>query len=286
MSSHPATPTAAADPRILFQESTDKVRVSIVTDPPGIFEFKGSDKTIVSIHLGRSVFMTCKQGDVSHTGTAIHGDIDIIPAGLPASWEMKERDTALVVSLAPELMSSAIAELEADPSRVQIRNTFKTRDPRIEQIAWALKAEMESGYPGGKLYLDSLATDLATQVVSRHSSLRINGNSSAGMSSRKLKQLLTYIEENLGADLSLREIANVAGLSVSHCKVLFRRAVGVPIHQYVIRRRVDRAAALLREGKMGVSEIASATGFSHQSHLAAHIRRALGVSPRELRTGG
>ncbi len=283
MSSVLFKPHVPADPRVLFQGSTDKVRVSLLSDPPGIFEFPGSDKTFISIHVGPSVLMTCRHGDISHTGTAIHGDIDIIPPNLPASWEMKQRDMALVIGLAPELMRVAIQELDADPSRVEIRSKFQQRDARIEHIAWALKAEMESGYPGGTLYLDSLATAMAAQVVSRHSSLCMTSNGHVGLSSRKLKQMLSFIEDNLSSDLSLQAIADVAGLSVSHCKVLFRRAVGMPIHQYVIRRRVERAAALLRNGRMAVSEVALATGFAHQSHLAAHIKRVLGVSPRELR---
>jgi AraC family transcriptional regulator len=277
----PTTPPL--DPRVLFQGATDKVRVTLLTDPPGLVKFSGSERTHVSVHVGQSVLMTCRHDDISHTGTAIHGDIDIIPPNLPASWEMKQRDTALVVGLAPELMSVAAEELEADSSRVEIRSKFQARDARIEHIAWALKAEMENGYPGGTLYLDSLATAMATQIVSRHSSLQIAVNSYVGISSRKLKQVLSFIEDNLGSDLSLLAIAGVAGLSVSHCKVLFRRAVGVPIHQYVIRRRVERAAALLRNGEMAVSQVALATGFAHQSHLASHIKRVLGVSPRELR---
>ena len=280
---HATLLTPAPSPRILFQGCTDKVRVALLTDPPGLVEFSGSEKTHISIHVGPSVLMTCRHGDISHTGTAIHGDIDIIPAGLPASWEIKQRDTALVIGLAPELLTVAVQELEADPSRVEIRNKFQARDARIEHIAWALKAEMESGYPGGMLYLDSLATAMATQVVSRHSSLYVPASSPAGISSRKLKQVLSYIEDNLGSDLSLQAIADAAGLSVSHCKVLFRRAVGSPIHQYVIRRRVERAAQMLRDGHMAVSEIALVTGFAHQSHLAAHIKRVLGVSPKELR---
>jgi AraC family transcriptional regulator len=284
MSSVLSTPPAPPlDPRILFQGITDKVRVSLLTDPPGLFEFSGSSKTFVSIHVGPSVLMTCRHGDISHTGTAIHGDIDIIPAGLPASWEMKQRDMALVIGLEPELMRVAAEELDADPDRVQIRSKFQARDARIEHIAWALKAEMESGYPGGSLYLNSLATAMATQVISRHSSLPIAVETRVGLSSRKLKQMLSFIEDNLGTDVSLQAIAEVAGLSVSHCKVLFRRAVGVPIHQYVIRRRVERAAFLLRKGSMAVSEVALVTGFAHQSHLASHIKRVLGVSPKELK---
>ena len=78
------------------------------------------------------------------------------------------------------------------------------------------------------------------------------------------------------------QIAGVAGLSVSHCKVLFRKSVGMPVHQYVIRRRVERAVMLLRLGKLSVNQIALDTGFSNQSHLAMHLRRVLGTSPTKF----
>ena len=270
-------------PRVLFQRSTDQVRVRLITDPPGLVEFGGSPWALVSVHVGPSAVMSCRRGGLSHRGTAVHGDIDIIPPGLPGTWELKQRDMALVVGLAPELLTRAAEELDADPSRVEIRNRFQARDNRIEHIAWALKAELENGCSGGRLYLDSLATAMATQLVGNHSSLQVTSHAQGGLPGHKLKQVLSYIEENIAADLSLQEIANVAGLSVSHCKVLFRQSVGVPIHQYVIRRRIDRAAELLRQGDLAVSQIALETGFAHQSHLAVHMKRVLGLVPRELR---
>jgi AraC family transcriptional regulator len=227
--------------------------------------------------------MTCLRGGVSHRGSAVHGDIDIIPPGLTGIWELKERDTALVVRLEPGLLKQAAEDMDADPSQVEIRNRFQARDARLEYIAWALKAEMETGCVGGRLYMESLATAMASQLVGSHSSLQRFSNFQGGFSTRKLKQVLSYIEDNLSEDLSLQAIADVAGLSVSHCKVLFRKTVGMPVHQYVIRRRVDRAAALLRKGDLPVSQVALETGFSHQSHLAAHMKRVLGISPRTLR---
>jgi AraC family transcriptional regulator len=103
------------------------------------------------------------------------------------------------------------------------------------------------------------------------------------MTGHRLRQVLSYIEGNLGRELSLREIAGVAGVSVSHCNAAFRKAAGMPVHQYVIQRRVDRARTLLGEGELSISQIAAETGFSHQSHLAYHVRRLLGVSPLNLR---
>ncbi|MGB7283166.1 MAG: AraC family transcriptional regulator [Candidatus Acidiferrum sp.] len=143
---------------------------------------------------------------------------------------------------------------------------------------------MESGYPSGRLYLDALATGLAARIVRNHSSLaNAARNVRTAMPGGKLKTVLAYIEDNLQRDLGLQEIASVAGLSVSHFKVLFRKSLGQPPHQYVIRRRVERAAMQLRQGKMPIGQIALDNGFCHQSHLSMHVRRILGASPQELR---
>src|SRR5262249_28200613 len=100
---------------------------------------------------------------------------------------------------------------------------------------------------------------------------------------RKFRQVLDYMDANLYQKISLADIAGVAGLSVSHFKSLFRESAGVPAHQYLIRRRVERAKNLIAEDKMPISQVAFETGFAHQSHLARHMRRLLGVSPKALR---
>jgi AraC family transcriptional regulator len=97
-----------------------------------------------------------------------------------------------------------------------------------------------------------------------------------------LRQVQSYIEENLRSDLSLRAITDVAGMSASHLKSTFRKATGMPVHQYVIRRRVEHAALLLRDGKLPINQIAVELGFAHQSHLAVHMKRLLGVSPSHV----
>lgn len=103
------------------------------------------------------------------------------------------------------------------------------------------------------------------------------------MTGRTLRRVLDYIEENLSRDLSLKEIAGVVGLSVSHCKYAFSRAVGSPIHQFVIQRRVERARQLLAKDNLSIGQVAEQAGFTHKSHLAFHIRRAYGMSPTGLR---
>ena len=61
--------------------------------------------------------------------------------------------------------------------------------------------------------------------------------------------------------------------------------MGMPVHQYVVRRRIERATILLRSGTLSSSEVALATGFAHQSHLARQMRRLKGVTPTAVRKG-
>ena len=74
-----------------------------------------------------------------------------------------------------------------------------------------------------------------------------------------LRRVLSHIEDNLACELSLAEIAAIAGMSLSKCKTSFRESMGVPVHRYVIQRRVERAKILLGSGKSTISQIALET---------------------------
>ena len=262
---------------------SDPLMVCLQTDPPGVIEVPGRPGPVIVVHVGASTWVQCRRAGRLHRGLSVHGDVDIIPPGTPSRWEIENTDTALILRVSPEILSEIAAECDIDASRVEFVNRFQTRDRQIEHVAWALKTEMENGYPNGRIYLESLATALAVHLLNHHSTgAREAGATTGGLPGHTLKQILAHIEDNLAQDLSLKEIAGVAGLSVSHCKTAFRRSVGQPIHQYVIQRRVERARALLGEGAMSISQVALETGFAHQSHLAYHMRRVLGVSPANL----
>jgi AraC family transcriptional regulator len=262
----------------------DRFQVSLATDPPGVSDVPGLRNTRIGIHAGPPVMVACRRAGIHHRGTAVFGDIDIIPARTPSHWEFDSPDTYLMLSLDPELLGSVAEQLDVDPGRLEIRNSFQTRDLQLENIGWALKAEMEAGYSCGRVYFDSLGVSVAVRLVRCYSTLAVRPpNPNGRLPNRRLKDVLAYIEQNLAQSISLDEIASVSGFSVSHFQSLFRQSVGMPVHQYLIRRRVERARNLLHEGKLPISEIALESGFSHQSHLARHMRRVLGVSPKALR---
>ena len=257
----------------------------LLTDPPGVIDAPASCDPHVIVHVGPSVKIECKRGGKTHRGTAIHGDVDIVPAHTESRWTIWESDTALIVRIPRLLLTNAAQESGVDAAKAQLVNRFQIRDPQVEQLAWALKAEMDSNYESGRLYLDSLGTALASRLLHRHSAISPSKTtrSKGGLPGAKLRHVLGYIEDNLGNNLSLSEIASASGLSVSHCQRAFRQSLGVSVHRYVIGRRVERAESLLEQEKLSIAQIALEVGFSHQSHLATHMRRLRGLTPARKR---
>jgi len=263
-------------------DRSDALRVVLRSGGPGIVEVPELEVPRIAIYAGRPIRMDCRHGVKSHSGLAFHGDIDIIPDGVPSRWEMREVDTALVLMVGRHLLRQ-VAEESGFTNCIEIRSRFRIRDAQIEHLGWALMAEAQHGYPSGRLYMDSMATALAVQLLRNHSSVAgTRSQPEGGMPRHKLRHVQSYIEENLRSDLSLHTIALASGMSASHLKSTFRKAAGMPVHQYVIRRRVERAALLLREGKLPISQIAADVGFAHQSHLAMHMKRLLGTSPGRM----
>jgi AraC-like DNA-binding protein len=86
------------------------------------------------------------------------------------------------------------------------------------------------------------------------------------------------------AKVTLRDLAELAGLSPYHFLRVFRHAQGLPPHAYLIQARVRRAQELLRRGASAV-EVALAAGFADQSHLTRHFKRLTGVTPGAYAAG-
>ena len=97
------------------------------------------------------------------------------------------------------------------------------------------------------------------------------------------RRICDYIESNLSEKIGLAVLAAMAGLSTHHFARAFHQSVGIPPHSYVLRRRLEHVEHMLRETQLPLSEIALATGFSDQSHLARHFHRLTGVSPSVAR---
>jgi AraC family transcriptional regulator len=100
---------------------------------------------------------------------------------------------------------------------------------------------------------------------------------------RRLAQVVEFIDAHLSDDLSLRLIADVAGMSPSYFLTLFKRSTGLAPHQYLVEQRIEKARALLVQTKLPIADIATRVGFADQSHLTRLMRRHTGLTPGLVR---
>jgi AraC family transcriptional regulator len=144
---------------------------------------------------------------------------------------------------------------------------------------------LTAGGAGGPLAAESLANVLAVHLLRHVLAPRHPERRRDGMLPRaRLRAVVEYVEEHLDASPSLEQLAEVAGLSLYYFARQFKRATGLPPHQYVILRRVERARQLLQtECDLSLAEVAAHTGFSDQSQFSHHFKRLVGVTPRQFR---
>ncbi|HEX3370844.1 MAG TPA: AraC family transcriptional regulator [Candidatus Cybelea sp.] len=210
------------------------------------------------------------------------GEFDILPARSSVEWVDQGSSLFLAVGLQDDLIATTAIEMGLDPDRVGFVPQLTCRDPQIEHLLWALKAELESQAPYGRIYADSLGIALASQLLRRWSRVA-REPLAAGLPDRELKRVLSYIHEQLGAGLTVATVANVAGVSPSHLNVRFKQSMGTSVHQYILRKRVERAAELLARTQLSICDVALQSGFANQSHMALLMRRFIGVTPGRLR---
>ena len=102
--------------------------------------------------------------------------------------------------------------------------------------------------------------------------------------SRHLLRARDLADARYAEPLTVADLAREAGLSPAHFSREFRRVFGEPPHRYLITRRLERAAALLRRTDWSVGRIAVSVGWESIGSFTTSFSRVYGVSPTRYRT--
>ena len=206
-------------------------------------------------------------------------------AGTGARYVWTEPHEASMTCLDPGLVRRLAAELGlAHPDRIEIESSFEERDPVCVHLVQALEAEAAlEPHDAQPLIIQSIASALAGRLLAKHSTLGARAQRArGGLDPRALRRVRAYIEENVGAAISLEDLARVAGVSRFHFARQFRASTGESPMGFLLRSRIERGKARLRERDVTVSRIATELGFADQSHFTRTFRRLVGTSPRRF----
>lgn len=213
------------------------------------------------------------------------GSLDIIPQGTLLGGYSRDETEFLMLALDPSFVERVAGELGAAEHLVLVRH-LGIRDPQIEHICLALKAEFDAGYPSGQLYGDALATGLAARLLGKYSArIPAAQNHNTNLPAYKLRRVIEYINDNLTENLTLAELAAVAFMNPHSFSRAFKQTTGTPPHRYVINCRVERAKTLLADDKLPLVEVGLSVGFQTQSHFTTLFHRLTGVTPKAFRDG-
>src|SRR5882724_2704616 len=167
---------------------------------------------------------------------------------------------------------------------VELRASRKFADSRLSALVGAARAEMDAGFPSGRLFLDSVEQAMAVTLVNGHAARhRPVQFSRGGLGSGRLRRIKELVHAKMEDDLSLDEMAESVGLSTAHFARMFRKSTGQTPHQFVLRQRLARAKAMLRARDARILDVAVACGFKTQQHFAQVFRDVWGASPTEYR---
>jgi AraC-like DNA-binding protein len=125
------------------------------------------------------------------------------------------------------------------------------------------------------------------EIVIRHGSAahRNIPAPSAPRSTAALRRVRDLLEAEYARTVTIRELADEAGLSTFHLIRVFRATFGLPPYKYLEQIRIQQARRLIRHG-FPLTHVVHATGFSDQSHLTRYFKRIVGVTPGSYARAG
>jgi AraC-like DNA-binding protein len=196
-------------------------------------------------------------------------------------WEIGASTAAyLSISVDPVFVSELFsrAPLTALPA---LSPDLGFEDSIIMNAARGIGAEIQDRNPLSGLLVESYVATIFTQLLRKQK--YVPSIRRGGLTPANLNRVIETIDDELTADLSLLQLAELAGLSVPHFCRAFKQTLGCPPHTFIVRRRIDRAKEYLRHSSMALTEIALACGFSSSSHFSNAFRREVGTTPLAYR---
>jgi AraC family transcriptional regulator len=165
-----------------------------------------------------------------------------------------------------------------------IRHAVGIGDDVIDQIGRSMLSELNVESAASRLYVEAASLALAARLLQKHcdSGACVPTDSSAHrLDYIRLRRVLDYVAENIKDDITLLDLAGIAGYSPFHFARKFTLAMGISPHRYISRIRLESAMAELAAGKLPLAQIALNAQFSSQASFTRAFHRAIGVTPKE-----
>lgn len=200
-----------------------------------------------------------------------------------SQWVVRDHLRLLHVYFMPEHFTRrAVVELDREPRELTLADRTYFESPRIVRLCEALLTQSweqpDDLLRANEITHEALSELLRSQAIVRRD-LRLRG----GLAPLVRRRLADYIEQHLAQSITLGDLAQLACMSEFHLARMFRISFGMPPSSWVAQRRIERARALLKAGKLPLQQIAAACGYADLSHFSHRFSKAVGAPPGRFR---
>jgi AraC family transcriptional regulator len=209
------------------------------------------------------------------------GCFTITPAGEDNSICMdRSMQVLTVVFGTDQLRTLADREWKPYSPTIEILPVYHQNTPEIVALGQAFAALLRSPRAGSGLYAETLWTQIAIQMLWYYSSLPREGEMWVErLPDARFRRVIDYLDASLASEISLGDLADLAGLSPNYFLSAFKKATGKTPHRLLTEMRVAKGRELLSNPQMSIVNVALAVGFSSQSHFTTVFRRFMKTTP-------
>jgi AraC family transcriptional regulator len=212
------------------------------------------------------------------------GKLCLMPAGREVNWVVGTEQTFLHLYFAPEQLAPlAVRLLDREPRELCLPELNFADDPALVD-RMARLVDLDWTDAGDRIAANELGHALLADVLSRHAGRAPRGGIRGGLAPALRRRLADWLAARLAEPVTVGEMAAFCALSEAHFAHAFRASFGVAPHEWIVARRIERAAQLLRDrASLPLDEVARATGHASASHLVRRFRSAWGMTPGQYR---
>jgi AraC-like DNA-binding protein len=155
--------------------------------------------------------------------------------------------------------------------------------PALEHCMERLLAEHRHPTPESPIAARGVLHELIAWIIRDHRAEQLRRDREPAGYSPPVSKAVEWLALHLSEDISVGDLAAVAGLSPGYFRRWFHREVGSSPRDYVTQLRVERAKRLLAETTRSITDIAFDLGFSTSAYFTAVFHRESGTTPSEYR---
>jgi AraC family transcriptional regulator len=255
----------------------EHVRIAAPTE----YDFRVEDSScrVCLINLYRTDGETFAADSRRSLSKDLRNKLTFVPrdSGLAGWCKIEKPGTVTSIAIDPAGSNSRVSKLAQLPARLE----FEDQMLRWVMLRFqAILSDTSHDLPG---YAETLVELLIYDLLRIAAGAERRVPECGGLSPGQVRLVTEYMESRLNEKTTISELAELVDLTRFHFIRSFKQAAGMPPHQFMIQRRVDRAKEMLAERSSSIAEIAARTGFNSTIQLSRAFRRIVGVTPSEFR---